>query len=191
MTAGPVTPQRNLKSRRKRHIVPYVIFPPSKFCIDFVKFSLDRKLWQGKRCTQMHMYLTGTSMPGFFSTFLWFFSHFLSLPLCCVTFSRFQCWWVFLALVSSNWECAWWDKSLPNWHRWLNCSWAGRETALTQHNQGTHSYYKISWAVILGTSFLLHEISTGFANDWENWQLAILHLIHLKLKIQCENIPWH
>lgn len=167
MTAGPVIEQRNLKSRSKKAHSPLrYFFPPSKFYIDFIKLSLNRKLWQEKRCTskKIHLYFIGTSTPGFFLFSMGFFSHSVSLPLCCLTFSRFSMLLFCLALVSSNWGCAWWDKSLQNWHRWLN-SVTGLAGKQLLPKQSTHSYYKISWAVLLGRNFLLHEISTVFAND--------------------------
>lgn len=50
MTATSVKQQRTLKPRttKKKHIL-CVIFPALKFCIDFIKFSLDRQLQQTQK----------------------------------------------------------------------------------------------------------------------------------------------
>lgn len=95
-----------------------------------------------------------------FITIFFSFLHFLSL---------FYGWQWRVCLVR-------WDT--PNCHIWLD----RQENRFFLMKKNRHSYFKISWALILGRNFLFHRTATGSANDQDLWQLDILHLIHFKLK---------
>lgn len=139
MTASPVKSQRNLKTRTKKAHTPCVIFFPSKFCIDFFKFSQDRKSQQRQKGHSDKQVFHRTMLITIFFSFL----HFLP---------PFHGWQQ--RVCSARWDTpklSYLTDRQKNRYFLMQKKW--------------QSYFKISWALILGRNFLFHMIATGSAKN--------------------------
>lgn len=143
------------QNEKKAHTLCVIFFSPSKFCVDFIKLSQDRKSQQIRRVrsdTQVFC-RNVSSMP------------FSSSPLPCVVslLTGFDVSVFFgTGYQTQQRVCSvrWDTPKLPQLKDLWN--WAGREIGVFWCKWSRHSYLKMSWALILGRFFFITWVCHRF-----------------------------